>query len=740
MKSHLENNMGTRGAWPRFRTAHASIRTRDTVKHKPVLAAATALAVGRSETSALNVYERDGTATASTSGIPVHIFGDSVVKAASPEHWKPQDPHDEQLYEEIRSCEYWQDVMDIIMDEGSTMSTKRSVQALTKLSNLTKSMSAAERSALIEQDSSFSVFIMLIYSRITGMKQSQASSTSASLVALKVKVPEEAVSHLSQALLSNATLLSSRDLSSAMSWLATLGAKPQVDLLNKVALRAVQLLQPDSTPSLHEASKGSVMSHGNTQVDKDQVADSSRTVAEVSATSSTFLHVLKSHSESRKDEFSPQSLSMLMRACVAFKFKHPHLTRAAVNWASSRLSQFSPQGVSNLIWATAKLEFYAPAFIKAALTFFAEHSSAFKPQEIGNFMWALTHLRHHPQESARLLLSVMLEQQGAGLKAADVVSCLTMLATFGIYPGKLIAGRLTAWLEAISPEGCSTAELSSTMWALALLGETRRPAFLTVANSLPARFEKGEMDEGLLRQSFQAVLCAKLADLARREEAALAPSTSKAAAAAAQYSAVPTFPAPMLEAMKQSWVSSMKQGAVQAVKEGSPTRVVSELASTVRVQHDAARPTKDGLALIDIAIRPNEERYVALQVLREYDCTRNTGQMLGSLQFERQILEKNGWEVKYLKYTDLLLVGDKERPFFMAEFLRSLGCTAVKNVLAPGESRLPASAQASRLGGFRRRSAGVDEVSEEAREAGLVLNDPKADKRASGSRGFRPRI
>jgi hypothetical protein len=149
-----------------------------------------------------------------------------------------------------------------------------------------------------------------------------------------------------------------------------------------------------------------------------------------------------------------------------------------------------------------------------------------------------------------------------------------------------------------------------------------RPVFLTVANALPARFEKGEMNDGLLRQSFQAVLCAKLADLARREEAALAPSTSKAAAAATQNSAVPSFPAPMLEAMKRSWVSSMQQGAMQAAKDGSPTHVVSLLSSAVRVRHDAARPTKDGLALIDIAIRPNEERFVALQVRhRHLDTT-----------------------------------------------------------------------------------------------------------------------
>jgi hypothetical protein len=94
-----------------------------------------------------------------------------------------------------------------------------------------------------------------------------------------------------------------------------------------------------------------------------------------------------------------------------------------------------------------------------------------------------------------------------------------------------------------------------------------------------------------------------------------------------------------------------------------------------------------------------------------------------------------------LKYSDLLLVGEKERPFFMAEFLRSLGCTAVKNVVAPGESKAPAStSQANRAWGSRRRTAADDGVSEEAREAGLVLNDPRAGKRTSGGRGSRSRF
>ena len=38
------------------------------------------------------------------------------------------------------------------------------------------------------------------------------------------------------------------------------------------------------------------------------------------------------------------------------------------------------------------------------------------------------------------------------------------------------------------------------------------------------------------------------------------------------------------------------------------------LSLQLRVRHDAARASKDGLVLIDVALRPSETRYVALQV------------------------------------------------------------------------------------------------------------------------------
>lgn len=141
------------------------------------------------------------------------------------------------------------------------------------------------------------------------------------------------------------------------------------------------------------------------------------------------------------------------------------------------------------------------------------------------------------------------------------------------------------------------------------------------------------MDDGLIRQTFQSLLSAKVAESAAREDIATASASSSSSPAAI----VPSFPPPMLDAMKRSWVANVQKGAACASWQASPTRAVSELVTGLRVRHDAARATRDGLVLIDIALRPSDDRYVALQVLRDFDYTRNTGQMMGSLQFERQV-------------------------------------------------------------------------------------------------------
>lgn len=66
-----------------------------------------------------------------------------------------------------------------------------------------------------------------------------------------------------------------------------------------------------------------------------------------------------------------------------------------------------------------------------------------------------------------------------------------------------------------------------------------------------------------------------------------------------------------------------------------------------QVQHEVRRPTRDGLVLIDVALRGPGDRFVALQLLSEEEtCANSNGrQLLGAVRLKREVLEKNGWLV-----------------------------------------------------------------------------------------------
>ncbi len=70
------------------------------------------------------------------------------------------------------------------------------------------------------------------------------------------------------------------------------------------------------------------------------------------------------------------------------------------------------------------------------------------------------------------------------------------------------------------------------------------------------------------------------------------------------------------------------------------------LRTAPQVPHDARRLTRDGLAVIDIALQAGGERFVALQVLQEQEQCANSKQLLGNVALQARVLERNGWEVK----------------------------------------------------------------------------------------------
>jgi hypothetical protein len=100
---------------------------------------------------------------------------------------------------------------------------------------------------------------------------------------------------------------------------------------------------------------------------------------------------------------------------------------------------------------------------------------------------------------------------------------------------------------------------------------------------------------------------------------------------------------------------------------------VAAILKGLRVQHELGRRTRDGLVTIDVALQAPGERYIALQVVMEHEHTCNTGQFLGPLQFQTQVLEMNGWEVRHVRAKDLKALKPASKPLFMADLVRSMG-------------------------------------------------------------------
>jgi hypothetical protein len=70
-------------------------------------------------------------------------------------------------------------------------------------------------------------------------------------------------------------------------------------------------------------------------------------------------------------------------------------------------------------------------------------------------------------------------------------------------------------------------------------------------------------------------------------------------------------------------------------------------------------------------------RFVALQLVAEYDTAVNSGQLLGPLAFKRKLLERSGWEVKYLLVKDLEATPAEMLPLLLMDLMKLLGQKAL---------------------------------------------------------------
>lgn len=382
-----------------------------------------------------------------------------------------------------------------------------------------------------------------------------------------------------------------------------------------------------------------------------------------------------------KGAFEPQGISMLLNACVQLGYANRMLATAAAQQAAIHIVRFSPQSVSNTMWALARMGVYhLPAVEGALAAFAAAPPDAYRPQETANLLWAMTAWRHHPEAAFGPALRSLLARPEQ-LRAADVATALYALAFFNMAPGKATVQRLCARAQALLPQA-NAVELCNMYWGLGLLGESRQDAFAAIEAALPAQFEAGAMQDSLLRMAFQGFLCSKLSD-----------DGGDGADSSASGSPPPRssggLPAAMVEAMKRAWVTSMAAAPAQPL-----VLWVADYVKQLKVRHDVRRPTRDGLVMIDLALRGNNDDFIALQLVAEEERCANTGQMLGMVQLQKALLEKNGWRVKHVMVRDMEKMREEVRPLFLAELLRGAGVRALPADALAAAKQLQAAAAA----------------------------------------------
>ena len=313
------------------------------------------------------------------------------------------DANEERLYEEIRACDHWQDVIEIVADEllqsgGIKCSTKRAVQALVRLSAL------ASRAMSQDDSPVYLALLDLVYTRVPEMKVSQLSATVVALAKLRVSVPPLNLASICCKAGTSAGQMTGRDLVGVLNSLASLKAKPEIRDMDSLGFRAYNLLRDQLTSS---------------EVQPKETRDSSIT---------------------------PQGISLLFHSSASLGYMNSKLISTASEAALAHIDEFSPVGISNILWACGKLSHYNPKLVEACLNHVSTRSEGYQPREAATIMWSLVQLRHQPQEASRALLSILISRVST-INILDISSSLLCLATFSINPGKQSMAKISNRLD-----------------------------------------------------------------------------------------------------------------------------------------------------------------------------------------------------------------------------------------------------------------------------------------------------
>lgn len=423
---------------------------------------------------------------------------------------------------------------------------------------------------------------------------------------------------------------------------------------------------------------------------------------------------------------APQGISMILWSCATLGFCNHFLVTAITTAIEGRFPEgYTSQGVANIIWSLARLQRFSPVLVKAALSHFQAKAESYRPQECFNLLWAVARFRYHPQGAFANFLSCA-SRHASSLQPADIGNIFQALATFSQIVDPRDMGLLLSRTEQLLAR-FTPAEVCSLYWALGLLDETHQPVFSKLSDLIIGLHQNGSLTESLQRQVLQGFLSAKMAQ------------------------AEVELPTDLLDSCKKAWISQCQDSPPSSL-----TRAVSDVLKELRVHHVVRQHAVGGLVSIDIALKPSPTRFVALQITGEHEQACNTGQLLGPLQFQRKLLEENGWEVKLLTAREYGAIPEDKRVLYLAEYMKSLGVSVRDETLrraaslpdaGPGRS----SRRAQMLRGVtgsgageaawdlpRRSSSSWDREGPSEREADLLMRSREGervrDRRREGGR------
>ncbi|GBF96870.1 hypothetical protein Rsub_09875 [Raphidocelis subcapitata] len=617
-------------------------------------------------------------AAAALASAPAADGGDAAVAGSDAE----EESH--LISRELKDCSCCQDVLDVLSDELSHMSPHNTVTALGRLSALAKRAPASDRAAALA-----------------------APPFGGLLRLLARQLPEMSAFQLVNALYSAAAL------GAPLSRVP--GLLPAADAA--VARLAPSFNDRDVCSALYAYA---LLRHGKPG----------------SGAAAALLARAQSLLDARALE--GRGVSMLLWAVGSLGLRHSGLTgaaeRALLADGGALLRGMASQGVANCAWGLAKATGgqVDAALLDHALSVMASLGDDVKPQEVLNTLWACARCRHDPQAAWGPLLRYC-ERHAAALTPADVASLFHALGTFGRTPEPGAAPALLARARELLPR-MAPLEAASLYRGLGLAGLADSDAWRDLTgDALPAAWAAGQLSDSTKRMAFQGFLAGRLSGAAE------------------------ALPADMLLDLKAAWDQGLAArpraappaaarrgggaGGAAAARRAAPGCEVHSLLEGLGVRHDVDVATRDGLSVVDVQLRAGGGRWVALQVAGEHEFASNSGQKLGPAALQQSLLEKAGYEVRWLSARDVAGKPPHRRALYVAELLRALGVGVPDGALRAAEQQAEGGAAAAAPGGGARRRGGRGQAAGgggggavvSSGEAELLFSDPKV----SGANGRR---